>query len=345
MLPGSERARRRTSWRTSAPFLFMHVVPLLALVTGVTTTAIVLFVVLALVRTFCITAGYHRYFAHRAYRLARVPQFLLAFGGLTAVQKGPLWWASHHRDHHRYADTEGDPHSPQAGFWWSHIGWILSGRYGATDYSKIGDFARFPELVWINKHDWVGPWSLGLACFLVGGWSGLVVGFFGSTVLLWHTTFSVNSFSHLLGRRRYATSDSSRNNVAVAVLTLGEGWHNNHHHYPASARQGFRWWELDVTYLVLKGLSWVGVVKDLREPPATALSARRLRDGHPDVGMLRYHLSHAAAVAAATPGPTSDHLVDLIESTADEAGTLARGDRVPRRRPEAARHDEPAPVR
>jgi stearoyl-CoA desaturase (Delta-9 desaturase) len=323
MLPRRGRQPdERTSWRTSAPFLVMHLVPLLVVFTGIDRTAAALFAVTWTVRTFCITAGYHRYFAHRSYRLARVPQALLAFGGLTAVQKGPLWWASHHRDHHRYADTERDPHSPQAGFWWAHMGWITSGKFGDTDYEAIDDFARFPELVWMNRHDWVGPWSLAAICFLVGGWSGLVVGFFASTVLLWHATFCVNSLAHLRGRRRYATNDSSRNNVFVALIAMGEGWHNNHHHHPSSARQGFRWWEIDPTYYLLRVLGWVGIVRDLRQPPAVALGSRRLRDGAVDVGMVRFHLSKAASVAEVAT--TGSGVVDLLEATADETSGLAR---------------------
>ena len=296
LLPVPAPEEQRIGWRGSAPFLAFHAVPLLAVFTGVTERALVLGGVLYVARMFCITAGYHRYFAHRTYRLARAPQFLLALGGITAAQKGPLWWAANHRDHHRFADTDRDPHSPQKGAWWAHIGWILSGRYSRTDYAKIEDFARYPELRWLNEHDWIGPWALGGASYLIAGWSGLVVGFFGSTVLLWHMTFAVNSVTHLIGRRRYSTADTSRNSALVALATFGEGWHNNHHHYPTAARQGFRWWELDVTYLLLRGLSLVGVVHDLREPPPMVLGARRVRDGHVDVGRFRQHLARAAAV-------------------------------------------------
>jgi stearoyl-CoA desaturase (delta-9 desaturase) len=201
---------------------------------------------------------------------------VLAFGGTTATQKGPLWWAANHRAHHKYTDTERDPHSPQRGFWWSHIGWLLSGEYGVTDFAAIEDFARYPELRFLNRYDWIGPWALGLACFWIGGWSGLFIGFFGSTVLLWHATFSVNSFAHVFGRRRYDTNDTSRNSLAVALLTGGEGWHNNHHHHPLSARQGFFWWEVDLTYTTLRVLAWLGLVHDLRQPTAAALEARRV---------------------------------------------------------------------
>ena len=231
-------------------------------------------------RMFAVTAGYHRYFSHRSYKLARVPQFLLAFLAETSGQKGVLWWAANHRHHHRYSDTDVDIHSPRKGFWWSHVGWILSDKYKDTDLTAIKDFAAYPELVWLDKHEGMPPWIYGIAAFAIGGWSGLVVGFVWSTVLLWHSTFLVNSAAHVFGRRRYETTDTSRNSFWIALATGGEGWHNNHHHYQASARQGFFWWELDMTYYVLKLMSWVGVVKDLKQPPARIL--RPGSDPEPD---------------------------------------------------------------
>jgi stearoyl-CoA desaturase (Delta-9 desaturase) len=318
------------SWSSSAPFYVANAAPLLAFFTGVTRSALILGAVLYVTRMFFITAGYHRYFAHRSYRLRRIPQFIMALGGLTAVQQGPLWWAAHHRDHHRYTDTERDPHSPLQGFWWSHVGWIVSGRFDKTDYDAIEDFSRFPELRWLNEHDWVGPVGLGLASFLIAGWSGLIVGFFGSTVLLWHATFAVNSFSHLLGRRRYATTDSSRNNWIIALLTLGEGWHNNHHHYPRSARQGFRFWELDISFQILRVLSALHIVRGLSEPSASARNAARLKDGNADIGLLRHHLSRAASLVDAVP--TGKELVQLLESTATSATAIVRNSRPTRQR-------------
>jgi stearoyl-CoA desaturase (Delta-9 desaturase) len=267
----------QVNWRSSIPFIGFHLLPLLAIWTGVTATALILFAVTLSVRGFCITAGYHRYFAHRSFRLGRVAQFLLAFGATSAAQKGPLWWAGHHRVHHRYADTDADLHSPKRGFWWSHVGWILCDKYGATQRDEIKDFAKYPELRFLDKHDWIGPWTLGVACYLIGGWSGLVVGFFASTIVLWHTTFTVNSLAHLFGRRVYDTDDTSRNSLLIALATGGEGWHNNHHRYPSSARQGFRWWQIDTTYYGLRLLALLGVVRDLRRPPARILvEARRL---------------------------------------------------------------------
>ena len=276
--PAPPEAPRRPDERinlvSSIPFVALHFVPLLAVFTGVTRADLVLCAALYFGRMFFITAGYHRYFAHRSYKMARVPQFIMALGGTTAAQKGPLWWAGHHRDHHRFADTDRDVHSPLKGFWWSHVGWILSDRYKATNVDSMRDFARYPELRWLDRHDWVGPWALGIAAFLIGGWSGLVIGFGLSTILLWHGTFIVNSVAHVFGRRRYETDDTSRNSLLVALVTGGEGWHNNHHHYQASARQGFFWWEIDTTWYVLRVLSWVGLVRGLRTPPDRVLNSR-----------------------------------------------------------------------
>ena len=264
------------NWRSSIPFLGLHLVPLAAIWTGVTAGDLWLCAALYAVRMFFVTAGYHRYFAHRSYKTSRGLQFVMALGGATAAQKGPLWWAGNHRRHHQFADTERDPHSPRRGFWWSHIGWILCDKYSATDTDAIRDFARYPELRWLDRHDWVAPWALAVACFLAGGWSALVVGFFLSTILLWHATFTVNSLAHLIGRRRFDTPDTSRNSWVVALVTGGEGWHNNHHHYQSCARQGFRWWEVDMSYYAIRALAAVGVVWDVREPTERALAAKRI---------------------------------------------------------------------
>ena len=267
--------------RTSLTFFALHLLPFLAILTGVTRTALILGVSTFAVRGFFITGGYHRYFSHKAYKLNRFWQFVFAFGGTTASQKGPLWWAAHHRNHHRFSDTDRDIHSPKRGFWWSHVGWILCDKYNGVAVDQIRDLEKYPELRFINKHDWIGPWAVGVTCFLIGGWSGLLIGFFASTVLLWHTTFMVNSVAHVFGRRPYDTTDTSRNSLLVAIATGGEGWHNNHHRYPWAARQGFRWWQFDPTYYVLRGLQAVGIVSDLRPVPVPiideARAARALR--------------------------------------------------------------------
>jgi stearoyl-CoA desaturase (delta-9 desaturase) len=224
-------------------------------------------------RMFFVTAGYHRYFSHRSYKTSRFFQFVIAFMAMTSVQKGVLWWAAHHRHHHRFSDQEEDLHSPTLfGFFWSHTGWIISDRYNATRLNYIGDFAKFPELRWLDKYHMVPPITLGVALWLVGGWPLLIWGFFLSTVFVWHGTFTINSLSHLFGSRRYETTDTSKNNLLLALVTLGEGWHNNHHHFMASARQGFFWWEIDITYYTLKLLSYFGLVWDLRKVPEHMLA-------------------------------------------------------------------------
>ena len=315
---------RRRFRRSALPFAVLNLLPLLAFVTGVTERAVILFVVLYLVRMFAITAGYHRYFSHRTYRMSRALQFAVGFIGTTAVQRGPLWWAQHHRLHHKYADTDRDPHSPQKGFWWSHIGWVLSGDYSKTDYSEVQDLTCYPELMFIDRHDWIGPWALALTCFAIGGWSGLVVGFFGSTVLVWHLTFAVNSVTHLWGRRRYGTPDTSRNSLILGIFALGEGWHNNHHHYPRSIRQGFYWWELDGGYAALKVMSWLHIVSDLQYPSRSALDARQIRRGHFDLGRFRQHLAGAARTI---PDDATD-LKELLQAVSDQAASLNRPSRI-----------------
>jgi stearoyl-CoA desaturase (delta-9 desaturase) len=224
-------------------------------------------------RMWAITAGYHRYFSHRSYKTSRAFQFVLALLGTSSMQNGPIWWASWHRRHHRYADTPADAHSPsQHGFWQAHLGWILSGDYDNPDVSNVADLTRYAELRFLDRHKWLPLIAYAGACYAIAGLPGIVWGFVLSSVLLLHATALINSLAHVWGTRRYETKDSSRNNLWLALLTLGEGWHNNHHHGTSYARQGFFWWELDVTYYVLKLLSWFGIVWDLREPTSKALS-------------------------------------------------------------------------
>jgi stearoyl-CoA desaturase (delta-9 desaturase) len=225
-------------------------------------------------RMFFVTAGYHRYFSHRAYHLGRIPQFLLAFFAMTSSQKGVLWWASHHREHHRHSDQAGDIHSPKEGFLWSHMGWMLSDRYSESQIKRIPDFARFPELVWLDRHWTVPVWFFGIALYLMGGWFAVIWGLCVGTVLLWHGTFTINSLSHIWGRRRYPTTDTSRNNGVLSLITLGEGWHNNHHHFPSAARNGFFWWELDVTYYGIRLLEMLGVASRLVQVPERILKPK-----------------------------------------------------------------------
>ena len=269
--PAAER--ECIAWIRSLPFLGVHVACLGAFWTGVSWNAILLCGGLYVIRMFGITAGYHRYFAHRSYRTSRVVQFVLAWIACSAVQKGPLWWAGHHRRHHAHSDEAADVHSPlQRGFWWSHVGWFLCTRHDDTDLATIKDFAKYPELRWMNRFHAIPGIALGIGCYLAMGWTGMVWGFFVSTMLLYHATFGINSLAHMFGRARYKTEDGSRNSLLLALITLGEGWHNNHHHYASSTRQGFFWWEIDVSFYTLKVLSLVGLVWGLRTPPPAILA-------------------------------------------------------------------------
>lgn len=213
------------------------------------------------IRMFFVTAGYHRYFSHRAFKTNRFFQFLLAFGAMTSSQKGVLWWAAHHRDHHRYSDQPEDIHTPHHGFWWSHLGWVLSDEHATTNLNRVKDWIKYPELVWLDRFWLIPVVGYGMIVIIFGGWPGFLWGFCVSTVLLWHGTFTINSLSHLWGTRPYETHDLSRNNAFLAFITLGEGWHNNHHRYPKSVRNGLRWWEYDMTYSILNMLSWLKLVK------------------------------------------------------------------------------------
>jgi stearoyl-CoA desaturase (delta-9 desaturase) len=260
------------------PFAIIHIAALSVLWIHFRWSYLITCLAVFLVRMFFVTAGYHRYFAHRSFKTSRWFQFVIAVMATSSTQKGVLWWAGHHRHHHRFSDQEEDLHSPTLfGFFWAHIGWILSDKYNGTRTEYIADFAKFPELRWLNKYYLVPPTILGVALWLIGGWGLFAWGFCLSTVILWHDTFTINSLSHLFGRRRYETSDTSRNNWLLALMTLGEGWHNNHHHYMASARQGFYWWEIDLTYYVLKVLSWFGIVWELRKVPTHILGENQVQ--------------------------------------------------------------------
>lgn len=257
-------------------FVLVHLVPLAAIWTGVTATSVVLAVTLYVVRMFAITAGYHRYFSHRTFKTSRIGQFLFAFVAMSSTQKSVLWWAALHRHHHKHSDQEEDVHSPvHRSFFYSHMGWIFDKRHDRTRVEDVPDLAKFPELMFLDRFQLLPAVVLGFICFFIDGWSGLVIGFFLSTVFLYHGTFFINSLAHVHGSQRYVTGDDSRNNWWLAIITLGEGWHNNHHAYQRSTRQGFRWYEFDPTYYALKAMSWVGLVWDLGEPPAEVVRNER----------------------------------------------------------------------
>lgn len=259
-------------WFRVLPFIAMHAACLGIIWVGWSWTAVGVAAGLYAVRMFAITGFYHRYFSHRSFRTSRAAQLVFALVGASSAQRGPLWWAAHHRRHHRHSDTEHDVHSPRHhGFWWAHMGWITAPGNFPTRLEEVRDLARFPELRFLDRYDVLVPIALATTLFLLGGAQMLVWGFFVSTVVLFHCTCFINSLAHQLGSQRYATGDDSRNSLLLALLTFGEGWHNNHHAYPGAARQGFFWWEIDLTYYGLLLLERLGVIHDLRQPPERVL--------------------------------------------------------------------------
>jgi stearoyl-CoA desaturase (delta-9 desaturase) len=283
-----ETGADRIDWLRALPFAAMHLACFGVIWVGVSPIAVTIAIALYAVRMFALTGFYHRYFAHKAFRTSRAIQFTFAAIGATCVQRGPLWWAAHHRNHHRHTDTPLDLHSPRhGGFWRSHMGWFLTPRGFRTDWSVIPDLRRFVELRLLDRFDIVLPVLLAIGLYQLGGWlerahpalgtNGpqlLVWGFFVSTIVLFHATVTINSLAHRFGTRRFATRDDSRNNAWLALITFGEGWHNNHHRFPGSARQGFRWWEVDVTWYLLRAMAAVGLVRDLKPVPPALLVAR-----------------------------------------------------------------------
>jgi stearoyl-CoA desaturase (delta-9 desaturase) len=289
-----ERAKadsERLDWLRCVPFILVHLACFSVLWVGWSWTAVAVAVGLYLLRMHAITGWYHRYFSHRSFKTTRVWQFVWAFIGNSSAQRGPLWWAANHRHHHRHSDEEVDIHSPmRRGFWWSHMGWFLARANFRTRLELVPDLAKYRELVWLDRFDLVAPLALGTACWLAGAalerWAPglgvtswqMLVWFLISTVVTAHATFTINSLAHVFGSRRFATTDTSRNSLLLALLTLGEGWHNNHHHYQATARQGFRWFEIDVTWYLLqlqRALRLVSEVKGIPEVVKVEARARR----------------------------------------------------------------------
>jgi stearoyl-CoA desaturase (delta-9 desaturase) len=271
----------KINWTGSAGFLLVHVAGIFAFLTGVSWAAIAMCFFMYGLRMFAVTGGYHRYFSHRSYKTSRWFQFVLAFLACSSGQKGVLWWAAHHRHHHKYSDTPEDIHSPiLRGFWWAHVGWVLCKKYNPTREENVKDLLIYPELRWLNRNDGIAPFTLAAAIFGFGellriyapglhtnGLQMIAWGFFTSTVLLYHGTFFINSLTHMIGRQRFKTDDYSKNSLILAIITMGEGWHNNHHRYPYAESQGIYWWELDITHGILKTLSWVGLIWDLQKHP------------------------------------------------------------------------------
>jgi stearoyl-CoA desaturase (delta-9 desaturase) len=304
---------------SAIPFVLVHLGCIAAIWSGVTWSALALCAALYVLRMFAVVAGYHRYFSHRAFTTSRALQFVLAVLAQSTTQKSVLWWAAKHRHHHLHSDTEEDVHSPRRkGFVYSHVGWIFDRKHDQADLSKVADLTRWPELVWLKKFEQLPAAVLAVLCFLVAGWSGLVVGFLWSTVLVYHGTFCINSLAHVSGSKRYVTGDDSRNNWLLAIITLGEGWHNNHHAYQSSVRQGFKWWEVDMAYYALKAMSWAGLIWDLKTPPAHVLRneqklGARIVNRAAEQLAARFNSERIAmAIAATLHGPALSSLQESL---------------------------------
>jgi stearoyl-CoA desaturase (Delta-9 desaturase) len=271
----------KIDWAGSIPFFSVHVIGILAIFTGISWPAIAMCLFMYYARMFAITGIYHRYFSHRTYKTSRFFQFIMAVWGTSCAQQGPLWWAAHHRHHHKFSDMPEDIHSPGLrGFWWAHWGWLICKRYSDTNEEAVKDLTKYPELKFINKYHHLAPFALATLIFFFGAFLGRVApglhtnglqmiswGFFTSTTLLYHGTFTINSLSHVFGKKRFETGDDSKNNFILSIITMGEGWHNNHHKFPFAEPQGIYWWEIDMSHYVLKIFSWIGLVWDIQIHP------------------------------------------------------------------------------
>ena len=274
MLQGNSAPTPKISHSRLAVFVAFHALALAAIWTGVSWTALVVCAAVYVFQLLSVTVGYHRYFSHRSFKTSRAMQLVLAVCAQSTLQKGVLWWAAHHRYHHRHSDRNDDIHSPKHGIWWSYAGWIFDAGARETRLDQVRDLAKLPELRVLDRFWYLPTLPLALGCYAAASWSGLVVGYVWATILSHHATFANNCFAHIFGTRRYETEDGSRNNWFLAAVTLGEGWHNNHHRYAGSARNGFLWWEIDVTYYAIVVLEKLGLVWQLCQPPSQLLEDR-----------------------------------------------------------------------
>ena len=315
------------------PFCLIQLSILTAFTTYLSWTGLALCAASYLVRMFAITAFYHRYFSHRTFKLGRVMQFVAALLGATASQKGALWWAAHHRKHHKHSDTPSDPHSSEEGFWHTHFLWFLYTESAETDYDVIKDLARYKELLWLERHWHLAPILLGFGLFLVGGWHFVVWGFFVPTVLVMHVTYCINSVTHIIGRQYFSTGDESRNHWFLGLLALGEGWHNNHHRYQASTRNGFYWYEFDITYYILKAMVWMRLVHSLTPVPFKILEegrinrsmlreSKRLGGDIKPITVLRSEIQELSDQFAARARVLRVEIQAMSEQVGEKAGTL-----------------------
>ncbi|MDQ9951468.1 MULTISPECIES: acyl-CoA desaturase [Acinetobacter] len=282
---------KKIQWLRIIPFILLHIACLAAFWVGVSWFAVIFMLGFYFLRMFAITAFFHRYLSHKTFQTSRIVQFIFVLIGTMSAQRGPLWWAAHHRYHHHFTDTDQDPHSAKAGFWYSHVGWFLNEQNFATRKKVIKDWLKYPELIWLDRFSLPIVILTALAIYGLGSWLAqhfpelgtnglqlLVWGFVISTVLLTHATLCINSLAHRYGSREFNTPDDSRNNFLLSLITLGEGWHNNHHFYAGSVRQGFYWWQIDITFYVLKLMSLFGLVWGLKPVPDKVYQYKKIKN-------------------------------------------------------------------
>ncbi|MCA1592933.1 MAG: fatty acid desaturase [Acidobacteria bacterium] len=212
--------------------------------------------------------GFHRLLTHRGFKTPKWVEYFLTICGMLTLESGAINWVATHRIHHSHTDAPGDPHTPRDGAWWAHIGWILTGTAQQHDEAILRRYT--PDLMKDKVHVWLNKWFylplvvVGVLLFALGGWSLLMWGIFMRVTVGWHATWLVNSATHMWGTRRFETNEDSTNNPVVALLTFGEGWHNNHHAYPRAARHGFAWYELDVNWMGIRALQLLGLAHDIK---------------------------------------------------------------------------------
>ena len=285
----TQEDKNKIDWLRVIPFILLHLACLAVFFVGVSATAVLFAIFIYGLRIFSIGAFYHRYFSHKSYQTNRFWQFIFAILGASAVQRGPIWWAAHHRQHHLTSDQPDDVHSPiQHGFFMSHMGWFLTKGNFSYDKRRVKDWLKYPEIIFLDRFDILIPIILAILIFFIGhllylhapqlhtsGMQLLIWGFFISTVVSFHVTVAINSFGHKFGQSPYQTEDSSRNNWVLAIFTFGEGWHNNHHRYPVSAQQGFLWWQFDLTFYLLVLMEKIGIIKGLKRAPKTVINQQK----------------------------------------------------------------------
>lgn len=294
----SQAVRVGVNWIFAITFASFHLGALAAFFYFRWSALVVFAVMWVLAQNVGIAMGFHRLLTHRGYSTPKWLEYCIATCGTLALQGGPIYWVAVHRMHHKYTDKEGDPHSPRDGKWWSHMGWILNGSLrnetiALKQYAP--DLTRESYYVWLSKYHWIPLTVVGITLFAFGGWSWLLWGAVLPATIGFHVTWMVNSVTHLWGTRRFSTSDDSRNNIWVALLTGGEGWHNNHHANPVSARHGLTWYEIDVNYYGIRLLERLGLASHIKTARLKRTVGERVRPASRDaVGTSIGESSHSA---------------------------------------------------